>query len=349
MESAIRQSIRDLVLPGTTLKALDLLEYIQVDATKAFLVFKLPDGFAEVNKNWEQVIQQACESVCALPIMITFHRHKTESQKVSSGIAGVKHVIAIASGKGGVGKSSICLNFALAMQNLGLNAGVLDADIYGPSLPTMTGLFEKPEATNLKKIIPHTKFGLKLMSMGFMVPKDAAVIWRGLMVQSAIGQMITDVLWDYDNVSLDVLFIDLPPGTGDAQLTIAQKSNLSGAIIVTTSQELALIDARRAIKMFEKINIPILGVIGNMSHFQCSGCGLESHVFPKNGISEESMRQSIPLLGTIPLDIAFRESADSGEPFFIKYPTHSIARVFSEIAQLLQKQLFSSQKGIVHG
>ena len=341
MESVLRKSIGDLVLPGTTLLALDLLEYVSVDATKAFLVFKLPEGFATVDKTWENAIEKACESVCPLPIMITFNRHKAEPQKSVSGIAGVSHVIAIASGKGGVGKSSICLNLALALQNLGLNVGVLDADIYGPSLPTMTGVFEKPEATPLKKIIPIEKFGLKLMSMGFMVPKDAAVIWRGLMVQSAIGQMLGDVLWDHDGKPLDILLIDLPPGTGDAQLTIAQKSNLSGVIVVTTSQELALVDARRAIKMFEKVNVPLLGMIENMSHFHCPGCGLDSHIFPKNGAGAESTRQKLSLLGMIPLDIAFRESADIGEPFVIKYPAHPITRVFTEIAQQL--------KGIVHG
>ena len=346
MEAAIRQSLRDLVLPSTTLLALDLLEYIQVDETKAFLVFRLPDSFATVDKAWENTIQQACEQVCTLPVMITFNRHKADQPKVASGIAGVSHVIAVASGKGGVGKSSICFNLALALQNLGLNIGVLDADIYGPSLPTMTGVFEKPEATPQKKIIPIHKFGLKLMSMGFMVPKDAAVIWRGLMVQSAIGQMLMDVLWDHDGTPLDVLLIDLPPGTGDAQLTIAQKSNLFGAVIVATSQELALIDARRAIKMFEKVNIPVLGMVENMSHFQCPGCGLDSHIFPQNGASAESSKQNLPLLGQLPIDIAFRESADSGEPFFIKYPSHPVAKVFTKIARQLHEKL---SKGIAHG
>lgn len=339
MEAAIRNALRDLILPGTTLKVLDLLEYIQVDATKAFLVFKLPDAFETVDKAWEQLIQHACEAVCDLPVMVTFNRHKIE-QRLASGINGVTHVIAVASGKGGVGKSSICLNLALAMQNLGLSVGVLDADIYGPSLPTMTGLFEKPEATPDKKIIPHVKFGLKLMSMGFMVPKDAAVIWRGLMVQSAIGQMLGDVLWDFDDKPLDVLFIDLPPGTGDAQLTIAQKSNLSGAVIVSTSQELALIDARRAMKMFEKVNISILGVVENMSHFDCPGCGLSSYIFPKNGAGDETKKQNCELLAQVPLDIAFRQAADSGNPFLIQYPSHPISKIFEHMAENLKQKLF---------
>ena len=348
MESAIRDAIRNLVLPGTTLNALDLLEYIQVDATKAFLVFKLPDAFETVDKAWEQSIQQACQQVCDLPIMITFNRHKTE-QKVASGINGVRHVIAVASGKGGVGKSSVCLSLALAAKNLGFSVGVLDADIYGPSLPTMTDLFEKPEATADKKIIPHLKFGVKLMSMGFMVPKDAAVIWRGLMVQSAIGQMLGDVLWDVDDKPLDVLFIDLPPGTGDAQLTIAQKSNLSGTVIVSTSQELALIDARRAIKMFEKVNIPILGIVDNMSHFDCPGCGLSSHLFPENGVLDASRIHNIPLLGQIPIDIAFRQAADAGTPFLLEYPRHPISLIFAQIAQQVADAVLGATKAVAHG
>lgn len=339
MEATLRQSLKNLTLPGTTLLALDLLEHIQVDQTKALLVFRLPDDFATSNKTWEQAIQIACEKVCSLPIMISFHRHKTEQKTPTSGIAGVHHVIAIASGKGGVGKSSICLNLALAAQSLGLKVGILDADIYGPSLPTMTNVFEKPDVAPGKKLIPHHKFNLKLMSMGFMVPKDAAVIWRGLMVQSAVTQMLGDVLWGHDSKDVDILFIDLPPGTGDAQLTIAQKANLSGAIITTTPQELALIDARRAIKMFEKVNIPILGIIENMSHFHCPGCGLDSHIFTKDGAHTECLQQQLPLLGSIPLDIAFRESADKGEPFFINYPAHPISNIFKNIAQQIKTQV----------
>jgi len=349
MESAIRNALRDLVLPGTTLEALSLLENITIDTSKALLIFHMPDDFAAVDNAWEKAVQSACEAVCDLPIMITFHRHKQGEPKPISGINGVRHVIAIASGKGGVGKSSICLNLALALQKQGLNVGVLDADIYGPSLPTMTGVFEKPVATPLKKLIPHQKFGLKLMSMGFMVPKDAAVIWRGLMVQSAIGQMLVDVLWDDDGASLDVLLIDLPPGTGDAQLTIAQKANLIGAVLVATAQELALIDARRAIKMFEKVNIPILGMIENMSHFLCPACGTAAHIFPEHGVERECLKQNLPLLGVLPLDIAFRESADEGEPFLVKYPEHPISKIFNEMAKNLQTKLFGELKEEIHG
>lgn len=339
MESNIRNSLRGLVLPGTTLDALSILEHIKIDTTKVFLVFRMPDNFATVAPTWETAIQSACEKVCNLPILITFNRHNQMPPQATSGINGVRHVIAVASGKGGVGKSSICLNLALALQNQGLKVGILDADIYGPSLPTMTGIFEKPKTTSSKKLIPHLKFGLKLMSMGFMVPKDAAIIWRGLMVQSAIGQMLSDVIWDEDKTHLDVLLIDMPPGTGDVQLTIAQKANLSGAIIVATSQELALIDARRAIKMFEKVNIPVLGIVENMSNFLCPNCKTITHIFPKQGVAEECNKQNTPLLGAIPLDIAFRESGDVGEPFLEKYHDHPISQIFNEIANTIKGQL----------
>lgn len=341
MEATIRQLLKNIILPGTTHSALDLLEHIQIDKTKILLVFKLPQDFTTIDEAWENTIQSECKQVCQLPILVTFYRHKTEQKTSSSGITGVRHIIAVASGKGGVGKSSICLNLALATQALGLNVGILDTDIYGPSLPTMTNIFEKPDVIPGKKLIPHHKFNLKLMSMGFMIPKDAAVIWRGLMVQSAVTQMLGDVLWDHDDAEIDILFIDLPPGTGDVQLTIAQKSNLSGAIITTTSQELALIDARRAIKMFEKVNTPILGIIENMSHFHCPGCGLDSHIFTKDGSNKESLQQNIPLLGAIPIDIAFRESADKGMPFFIDYPSHPISKTFKNISNQLKEQFFS--------
>lgn len=339
MEASIRQSLKNLILPKTTLLALDLLEHIQIDQNKVLLIFTLPDDFKTADKDWEEFIRNTCEKACSLPVVITFHRHQAQQALSTSGIQGVHHVIAIASGKGGVGKSSICLNLALAAQSLGLKVGILDADIYGPSLPTMTNIFEKPKVTAEKKLIPHQAFGIKLMSMGFMIPKDAAVIWRGLMVQSAISQMLGDVLWNHDNKEIDILFIDLPPGTGDAQLTIAQKANLSGAIITTTSQELALIDARRAIKMFEKVHTPILGIIENMSHFHCPGCGLHSHIFPKDGTHKESLEKQLPLLGAIPLDIAFRESADKGKPFFITYSSHPISNTLIKIANQLKMQV----------
>ncbi len=339
MESNIRRSLCDLMLPGTTLNALSLLEYVKIDTTKAFLLFRMPDNFATVDPAWELAIKSVCEKVCNVPILITFNRHNQIPTQTTSGINGVHYVIAVASGKGGVGKSSICLNLALALQNQGLNVGVLDADIYGPSLPTMTGIFEKPVATTSKKLIPHQKFGLKLMSMGFMVPKDAAVIWRGLMVQSAIGQMLGDVIWNEDNIPLDILLIDLPAGTGDAQLTIAQKANLSGAVVVATSQELALIDARRAIKMFEKVSIPVLGLIENMSDFMCPNCKTISHIFPEKGVTTECTKQKLPLLGVFPLDIAFRESADSGRPFFAQYPSHPISKIFNSMAVIIKDKL----------
>lgn len=343
MESSIRNTLCNLVLPGTALHALDLLEHIKIDGNKALLIFRIPDNFASIDPAWEQLIKSTCQRVCNLQILIAFNRHTsvTDTITTSSGINGVDHIIAIASGKGGVGKSSVCLNLALALQTQGLKVGVLDTDIYGPSLPTMTGIFEKPNVTPAKKLIPHQKFGLKLMSMGFIAPKDAAIVWRGLMVQSAISQMLKDVIWDDDDKPLDILLIDMPPGTGDVQLTIAQKANVTGAIIVATPQELALTDARRSIKMFEKVNVPILGIIENMSNFLCPNCKTVSHIFPKNGVIEECSKQNMPLLGSIPIDIAFSESGDTGEPFLEKYPHHPISKIFTNIAKTITSQLYA--------
>ena len=340
MESSIRNILFELALPGTTLKALDLLEYIKIDDAKVFLVFRVQDDAIAIAKTWEEAVLKNCQKVCDLEILIVFNKHIESATKNNSGIQGVKHVIAIASGKGGVGKSSVCLNLALAMQKQGLRVGILDTDIYGPSLPTMVGVFEKPSTTDSKKLIPHQKFGLKLMSMGFIAPKDAAIVWRGLMVQSAVGQMLNDVIWD-EGAPLDVLLVDMPPGTGDVQLTISQKANLTGAIIVVTSQELALADARRAIKMFEKLNVPIFGVIENMSSFLCPNCKTTTHIFPYNGVLDECEKQNMMLLGSIPIDIAFSESGDIGEPFLERYPNHPISKIFNQIAKTITSQLYA--------
>lgn len=340
MESSIRNVLFELALPGTTLKALDLLEHIKIDENKVFLLFSVQGDDLEIARAWEKVILENCQKVCNLEILIVFNKHTENAAKTNSGIQGVKHVIAVASGKGGVGKSSVCLNLALAMQKHGLRVGILDTDIYGPSLPTMVGVFEKPNTTNAKKLIPHQKFGLKLMSMGFIAPKDAAIAWRGLMVQSAVGQMLNDVIWD-EGEELDVLFVDMPPGTGDVQLTISQKANLTGAIIVATSQELALADARRAIKMFEKLSVPIFGVVENMSSFLCPNCKTTSHIFPHSGVVDECAKQNMMLLGSIPIDIAFSESGDIGEPFLEKYPNHPISKTFNQIAKTITSQLYA--------
>jgi ATP-binding protein involved in chromosome partitioning len=246
----------------------------------------------------------------------------------AAAIAGIKHVIAVASGKGGVGKSTTSCNLALGFAALGLKAGILDADIYGPSQPKLLGLRGKPRLVG-RMLEPMERFGLKVMSIGFLVEEDLAMIWRGPMVISAITQMLREVAWG----ELDILVVDLPPGTGDAQLTMAQQAPLSGAVIVSTPQDLALIDARRGIAMFQKVNIPLLGLIENMSGFCCPGCAKVTPIFGHGGARQEAETRGIPYLGAIPLDIQIRETSDDGRPIVAVEPDSVHAKRYIDIAR----------------
>jgi ATP-binding protein involved in chromosome partitioning len=244
------------------------------------------------------------------------------------GIPGVAAIIAVASGKGGVGKSTVAVNLALGLSRLGLKVGLLDADIYGPSLPRLLDIRHKPDSDG-KKIKPIEKFGLKTMSIGFMVKEDEAMIWRGPMVQSALTQMLNDVLWG----PLDVLVLDMPPGTGDAQLTIAQRAPLKGAVIVSTPQDLALIDARKGIAMFQKTQVPILGVVENMSVFVCPDCGHAHHIFGHGGARGTAAKVGAPFLGEIPLVPRIRETSDAGTPVMVAVPDGPEALAFLAVAE----------------
>ncbi|HTO61885.1 MAG TPA: Mrp/NBP35 family ATP-binding protein [Bradyrhizobium sp.] len=254
-------------------------------------------------------------------------------------IPGVAAVIAVASGKGGVGKSTTAVNLALGLRDLGLRVGLLDADIYGPSIPRLTGLHEKPELTDERKMIPLQRFGLSIMSIGFLVEEDTAMIWRGPMVMSAINQMLRDVAWG----TLDVLVVDMPPGTGDAQLTLAQNVPLKGAVIVSTPQDLSLIDARRGLAMFRKVNVPVLGIVENMSYFQCPHCGSRSDIFGHGGARHEAERLGVPFLGEIPLHMAIRETSDSGNPVVVSEPGGAHAEAYRAIGIAIRDQL----KGVI--
>jgi len=250
-------------------------------------------------------------------------------------IPGVRHIVAVASGKGGVGKSTVSVNLALALAAAGHKVGMLDADIYGPSQPRMLGVSGRPVSHDNKTLEPMENYGVKVMSMGFLVPEDSPMIWRGPMVMSAIQQMLRDVNWG----ELDVLVVDMPPGTGDAQLTLAQQVPLAGAVIVSTPQDIALLDARKGLNMFRKVEVPVVGIIENMSYFACPNCGHRSEVFSHGGAHREADRLGVDFLGEIPLDIEIRETSDGGKPVVVSRPDSENAKVFRQIAERIWQKL----------
>ena len=255
------------------------------------------------------------------------------------GIPGVESVIAVASGKGGVGKSTVAVNLALGLAKLGLKVGLLDADIYGPSVPRLLAIKEKPQ-TDGRMLKPIEKFGIKTMSIGFLVGEESPLVWRGPMVQSALTQMMNDVAW----APLDVLVLDMPPGTGDAQLTIAQRVPLKGAVIVSTPQDIALIDARKGLQMFRKTEVPILGIVENMSVFVCPHCGEESHIFGHGGARATAAELGAPFLGEIPLVPAIRETSDAGTPIVARDPGGKEAQAFLALATKVGENLKVPQR-----
>jgi len=286
----------------------------------------------------EPVRQAAEQALCQLPnitsaaVVMTAHKGappaRPSPHREKWVIPGVRHIVAIASGKGGVGKSTTALNLAIAMVQNGLKVGILDADIYGPSLPRMLQLNGKPDINKDKKMIPPERFGLAVMSMGFLVAEDAPIIWRGPMVHSAITQLFRDVDWG----ARDILIVDMPPGTGDAHLTMALQVPLSGSIIISTPQDIALLDARKGLNMFKKVDVPILGIIENMSYFICPHCQERSDIFSHGGARQEAASLGVPFLGEIPLDIAIRQTSDEGVPIVQANIEGKIAVLYRHIA-----------------
>ena len=307
-----------------------------------------------LRKRCEEAVN-ALPGVLSVTAVLTAHQarqqhpqtaHAPHGAPAPMGIPGVGSIIAVASGKGGVGKSTVAVNLALGLARQGLKIGLLDADIYGPSVPRLLGIREKPQTEN-HKLKPIDKFGIKTMSIGFLVDEGTPMVWRGPMVQSALMQMMNDVLW----APLDVLVVDMPPGTGDAQLTMAQRVPLKGAVIVSTPQDLALIDARKAIAMFEKTQVPILGIVENMSTYVCPNCGHESHIFGDGGERETARAMGAPFLGEVPLVGTIRELSDAGTPVMAVASNSDEAKAYlavaSEVAKTLSAPVRAAPKIII--
>jgi ATP-binding protein involved in chromosome partitioning len=307
------------------------IKLINIEDNKIILSIQLNFPFKSQTSLYENIIQDGIKKITNLDVTIEWSLKvlTRQVQKGINSIKGIKNVIAIASGKGGVGKSSIAVNLALALSYEGANVGILDADIYGPSQPKMLGIAQKPNSKDGKSMDPLIAHGIQAMSIGFLVDQETPMVWRGPMVTSTLEQLLKETNWD----DLDYLIIDLPPGTGDIQLTLAQKIPVTGAIIVTTPQDIALLDARRGLKMFEKVNIPILGIVENMSTHICSNCGHEEHIFGKDGGVKMCVDYNTELLGSLPLDINIRKDLDAGKPSIISNPDSQISEIYKSIAR----------------
>ncbi|MCX6546567.1 MAG: Mrp/NBP35 family ATP-binding protein, partial [Acidobacteria bacterium] len=280
------------------------------DALEALILSQPGVTSAEIEVGWEKMAQVEFKNL----------------------IPGIKRCLVVGSGKGGVGKSTVTVNLAIAMAQQGLKVGLLDSDIYGPSIPMMLGLKDSPLGTPEGQIIPLDAFGVKVMSMGVLIEEDRPVIWRGAMLNKALQQFLKDVAWG----DLDVLLIDLPPGTGDVQLTLIQNAQVDGAVIVSTPQDVAFLDAKKAIGMFGTVKVPVLGVIENMSSFICPGCGQETQIFGHGGVKAAAKRMNLPFLGEVPIDLAIREGGDSGHPLVVSHPQSPQSLVFQGMATTLK-------------
>ena len=333
-ESQIQSALKEVVDPNTgkDLVTSKSAKNIRIDGNNIALDIVLGYPAKSVMAEIQALVQDKLKSLPEVGSVFINISSKIVPHSVQRGVGlinGVKNIIAVASGKGGVGKSTTSVNLALALAAEGARVGILDADIYGPSQPQMLGITSRPESVDGKSMEPLERYGIQAMSIGFLVDIDTPMVWRGPMVTGALEQLLRETRWQ----DLDYLVIDLPPGTGDIQLTLSQKVPVTGAVIVTTPQDIALLDARKGLKMFEKVGIPILGIVENMSTHICSNCGHEEHIFGAGGGAAMCKDYNVDLLGSLPLDIKIREQADGGMPTVVAEPDSQITATYKEIAR----------------
>ncbi len=336
----VKEKLKEFIDPylETDLASANCVKNVQVDGSKAIVDIEL--GFP--HQGYEQELSEKLtallkeiDGIDDVEVNISSKIVIHAVQKGVQPIQGVKNIVAVASGKGGVGKSTTTVNLALALAKEGASVAVLDADIYGPSMPRMLGIRGKPESADGQSLEPMVNYGIQTMSIGFLIDDDTPMIWRGPMVTQALEQLFKDTRWK----DVDYLVVDLPPGTGDVQLTLAQKIPVSGAVIVTTPQDIALLDARKGLKMFEKVNVPVLGVVENMSTHICSNCGHEERIFGEGGGQRMSEEENVALLGALPLDMSIRQLADDGKPTVVSEPDSRITELYTDIARKVAAKL----------
>ncbi|WP_415401032.1 Mrp/NBP35 family ATP-binding protein [Tateyamaria sp. SN3-11] len=342
----VLQALKGLDAPGGDIVSTGVMRALNVEAGTIRFVMEINPADAaayEAVKSQAETTLGAMEGIDTVSIVLTGHTEKAPPDlrpskpaepKGPQKIPGIDRIVAIASGKGGVGKSTVSANLACALAQQGRRVGLLDADVYGPSQPRMLGVSGRPASPDGKTILPMRNHGVTMMSIGLMTNEDQAVVWRGPMLMGALQQMMSQVQWG----ALDVLLVDLPPGTGDVQMTLSQKAAVDGAIIVSTPQDVALLDARKGIDMFNQLKVPILGMIENMSTHICSNCGHEEHVFGHGGVRAEAEKLNVPLLAEIPLDLQIRLAADGGAPIAVSQPDGPQARAFQDVAAALVAQ-----------
>jgi ATP-binding protein involved in chromosome partitioning len=330
----IIERLKQIKFPGFSedIVTLGLVKDIRLTPKKITMVLDMRTKDTNIQSAIEQEIKL---SIPEVPVEIKYGQPTPAAQPAATDLlVGVKRKIAIASGKGGVGKSTITVNLAAALAQRNLKVGLLDADIYGPSIPLMLGITEKPVMEG-NLLQPIEKYNIKLMSLGFLIDRDNPVIWRGPLVMRALQQLMADVAWG----TLDIMLFDMPPGTGDAQLTLSQSIRLDGAVIVSTPQEVALIDAIKGVQMFRKVNVPIMGIIENMSYFICPHCSKQSNIFATGGVRKAGKRLGVEVMGEIPIDLSLREGGDEGIPIVLKSSENAASQIFNNIAASLQKKL----------